>query len=229
MQHNSNGDPVASYVGTNMTEHSSRGANAIEIRIEEISQLFHTLDPFPFRERDLDKDAEEFIVGWARELPMDQPLRIVVHLPEAHALEPEVDELRGALTRYFDYRARVIALELNELVRIGRRALAIGLTVLTFAVIAGHAAAAGLKPHPIGRVIEESLTIFGWVANWRPIEIFLYDWWPIVRRRKLYQRLSAAEVDLKPYKTVNSKPCQDRDSARAGGTATSASKSISMA
>jgi hypothetical protein len=26
-------------------------------------------------------------------------------------------------------------------------------------------------------VIEESLLIFGWVANWRPIEIFLSDWW----------------------------------------------------
>jgi hypothetical protein len=53
---------------------------------------------------------------------------------------------------------------------------------------------------PIGRVIEESLLIFGWVANWRPIEVFLYDWWPIVRRRNLYQRLSAAHVKLRPYR-----------------------------
>jgi hypothetical protein len=45
-----------------MSERSPIGANAIEIRIEEISQIFHTLDPFPFRKRDLDKDAEEFIV-----------------------------------------------------------------------------------------------------------------------------------------------------------------------
>jgi hypothetical protein len=60
-------------------------------------------------------------------------------------------------------------------------------------------AAANLTPRPLGRVIEESLTIFGWVANWRPIEIFLYDWWPIVRRRNLYQRLSAAQVELRPY------------------------------
>jgi len=182
-----------------MSERSPIGANAIEIRIEDISQLFHTLDPFPFRERDLDNDAEEFIVGWARELPMDQPLRIVVHLPEAYASKPEADELPGALTRYFDYRAQIIALELNELFRIGRRALAIGLTVLSFCVIAGQAAAASLTP-PIGRVIQESLMLFGWVANWRPVEIFLYDWWPIVRRRNLYQRLSAAEVDLRPYK-----------------------------
>ena len=174
-------------------------ANAIEIRIEKIAQLFHSLDPFPFREKDLDNDAEEFIVGWARELPPDKPLRIVVHLPETQASTPEAHELSAALAQYFDYRARVIALDLNELFRVGRRAMAIGLTVLFFSVVTGQTIGS-LAPSPIGRVIEESLLIFGWVANWRPIEIFLYDWWPIVRRGNLYQRLSAAHVELRPYK-----------------------------
>jgi len=58
-----------------MGEQPTTAANAIELRIEEISQLFHTLDPFPFREKDLDADAEEFIVSWARELPPDQALK----------------------------------------------------------------------------------------------------------------------------------------------------------
>jgi len=146
----------------------------------------------------LDKDAEEFIVSWARELPTDQPLRVVVHLPEAQASTPEAHELGAAITRYFGYRARVIALDLKELFRVGRRALVIGFTVLCFSVITSQMVAASLTPRPIGRVIEESLVIFGWVANWRPIEIFLYDWWPIVRRRNLYQRLSRAQVKLRP-------------------------------
>jgi hypothetical protein len=100
----------------------------------------------------------------------------------------------------FCYRARIIELDPSELFRVGRRAMAIGLTVLSFSVITGQTAAATFAPSPIGRVIEECLRIFGWVANWRPIEIFLYDWWPIVRRRNLYQRLSAARVELRPYK-----------------------------
>jgi hypothetical protein len=170
-----------------MAEQAPTADNAIELRIEEISQLFHTLDPFPFREKDLDADAEEFIVSWARELPSNQPLRIV-------------RELNAALTRYFNYRARVSSRELKELFRIGRRALAIGLTVLSLCVIASQTVAARMTSHPLGRFLDESLTIFGWVANWRPIEIFLYDWWPIVRRRNLYRRLSAAQVELKPYK-----------------------------
>jgi hypothetical protein len=183
-----------------MAEQAPTADNAIELRIEEISQLFHTLDPFPFREKDLDADAEEFIVSWARELPSNQPLRIVVHLPDTQASRPDARELNAALTRYFNYRARVSSRELKELFRIGRRALAIGLTALSLCVIASQTVAARMTSHPLDRFLDESLTIFGWVANWRPIEIFLYDWWPIVRRRNLYRRLSAAQVELKPYK-----------------------------
>jgi hypothetical protein len=51
-------------------------AQPIEIRVDEVSQLFNTLDPLPFHERDLDSDAEEYIVGWAREIAHQGELSI---------------------------------------------------------------------------------------------------------------------------------------------------------
>ena len=47
-------------------------------------------------------------------------------------------------------------------------------------------------------ILAEGLVIVGWVANWRPIEIFLYEWWPILRKRRIYQRLAIAEVEIVP-------------------------------
>ena len=38
------------------------------------------MDPSPFHERDLDDDAEEFIVGWAQEFPRRDPVSLVVHV-----------------------------------------------------------------------------------------------------------------------------------------------------
>jgi hypothetical protein len=114
-----------------MSEQEPPIAGSIEIRISEIAQLFNSLDPFPFRERDLDVAAEEFIVSWARELPTDQPIRIVVHLPRSQALTSEAHELGPAITGYFSQRAQATALDLRELFRVGRRALVIGLAVLT--------------------------------------------------------------------------------------------------
>jgi hypothetical protein len=56
-----------------------------------------------------------------------------------------------------------------------------------------------LVEFPFGSLLRQSFLILGWVANWRPLEIFLYDWWPLARRRDMYRRLSAATVEIKPY------------------------------
>ena len=52
------------------------GSRAIEVRVAELRQLFNAIDPSPFRERDLDPNAEQFIVDWARDLPRDAPLAL---------------------------------------------------------------------------------------------------------------------------------------------------------
>lgn len=179
--------------------------NMIEIRVNEIAQLFHTLDPFPFRERDLDREAEEYIVGWARELPANRPFRIVIHFPQDEAQTKAAGELREAFGRYFSGRVDVIQGDLNELFRIGRRSLAIGVAILFLCLFSAQLAAGYLGDAPFRRIIEESFLILGWVANWRPLEIFLYDWWPIARRRDLYRELAAAAIEPKPYPVVTTK------------------------
>ena len=40
------------------------------------------------------------------------------------------------------------------------------------------------------------LQIVGWVAMWRPLEIFLYDWWPVRNDRLLMDRLARMKVQL---------------------------------
>ena len=171
----------------------------IEVRVDEISQLFDYLDPFPFRERDLDKDAEEYIVGWARELPRREAIKILVHLPKSEAETRQAAELPEALTRYFRYRADSAKWDLNELFRIGRRSMMIGICVLAACLLLGQIITGRVGTGYPARFLEESLVILGWVANWKPIEVFLYDWLPLKRRLDLYQRLSKASVDLKPY------------------------------
>lgn len=173
--------------------------NTIELRVREIAQLFHTLDPFPFRERDLDAEVEDYIVGWAGELRSKEPIRIVVHIPSAEATTKRANEIEAALQHYFEYRAQVLEREFKELMRVGRLSMLVGLGVFIICLTASHLAARYLGGTSFGNWVEQSFLILGWVANWRPLEIFLYDWWPIVRRRRLYRRLAAARVDLKTY------------------------------
>lgn len=40
------------------------GSQVIEVRVAELRNLFNSIDPSPFVERDLDPRAEDFIVEW---------------------------------------------------------------------------------------------------------------------------------------------------------------------
>jgi len=42
-----------------------------------------------------------------------------------------------------------------------------------------------------------SLSIAGWVAMWRPMELFLYGWWPIRGEARLYDRLAVMPVRIR--------------------------------
>jgi hypothetical protein len=84
---------------------SAATENLIEIRVNDIAQLFHTLDPFPFRDRDLADEAEDYIVSWAREMPSNRPFKIVVHIPDTETQERASRDLVEAFNRYFAARA----------------------------------------------------------------------------------------------------------------------------
>jgi hypothetical protein len=60
----------------------------IALRVGELRQLFNSIDPSPFRERDLDPQAEQFIVDWAREASRTAAPAIVVHLDRSAGIGP---------------------------------------------------------------------------------------------------------------------------------------------
>ena len=53
------------------------------------------------------------------------------------------------------------------------------------------------RPGGLPNFLTQSLTIGGWVAMWRPMEIYLYSWWPIRRRGKILEKLSQMPIEVK--------------------------------
>jgi hypothetical protein len=171
----------------------SRTDGRIELTLRDGAQLFNTLDPFPFHEKDLSADAERFIVEWAQELPKDQPIEILIDLPSGGGKGNTAQDLATAIAGWFTARARSETRAMQALFRDARLAFAIGVAVLggcLFVAWRLSESAGG----PFGRVLQESFVIVGWVVIWRPAEMVLYDWLPMLRRRTLYRRLAAAKV-----------------------------------
>jgi hypothetical protein len=176
---------------------NSAGKSAkIHLKLRELNQLFNSLDPSPFLDRDLDADAEEFIVSSAREAHGSQAFELVVHLGTAP--EPaRAAETPAAVQHYFATRAELKRRELRLLLRRGQTALAIGLAFLVSCLLLANGAA-GLAQPTLAKVLGEGLTIVGWVAMWKPLEIFLYDWWPVRAEWRDYRRLARMPVKLVP-------------------------------
>lgn len=172
----------------------------IEVHVAELNQLFNAIDPAPFRQRDLDPDAEDFIVGWAREVPADAPLALVVHLDRPAGLPEEPAILRDAIREFFGQRAEAARRRLRQLFRRGRTSLVIGIAFLAVSLLLGDIVARLLGERRVGAILRESFVIGGWVAMWRPMEVFLYDRWPIRADARLADKLSAMPVRIS-YKT----------------------------
>ena len=173
----------------------------IEVHVADLRQLFNSFDPTPFRKRDLDPQAEEFIAGWARELHPDRPVGLVVHVDRDMPSEDQVKTLNEAVREYFAERAVQSRRQLRQLFRVGRTSLVIGLVFLAATILLGDLIASLLKDTRFAGVARESLLIGGWVAMWRPIEVFLYDWWPIRAEARLMDRLSAMVVRVIPSRS----------------------------
>ena len=172
-------------------------AKIIEVRVPELRRLFNSMDPAPFRSRDLDPSAEEFIVSAGKELPRDAVLGLLVHLERPAGLPNEAEVLREALHQFFGAQATLTRRRLKELFRRGRISLLIGLAFLGAAIGAHELIESWTHPSGFMTVLRESLVIGGWVAMWRPIEVFLYDWWPIRAEARLYDRLAAMPVAIR--------------------------------
>ena len=171
----------------------------IELNLRDVNQLFNTMDPSPFNERDLDHDAEEFIVSWARELPLADPLVLVVHLAALPQDRDAQAMIQEAIHHYFTYRLELSQLEFRHLMQDGRKSLLIGVAFLAACLTMGNVLV-GAANGTFSAIEKEGLTIAGWVAMWRPMEIYLYDWWPLRRRGKILRKLSRMAVEVRKRK-----------------------------
>ena len=171
------------------------GRFCVDIRIKTSRQLFDGRDPAPFRERDLDERAVEYLVGAVEELPRRALLKLVFWISVEPAPQLSDDTLIEAVRAHFRYEEEQLDRRLRLHIQRGQLFLLVGVVVLIIFLTLAELTNAV----PVGRVrqiLREGLVITGWVAMWRPLEVLFYDWWPLVQDRKLRRRLREAVMEV---------------------------------
>lgn len=170
--------------------------SCIDLNVRHSRQLFDGRDPAPFRERDLDEDVVEYLLAAAQEIPRKQPLKIVVTISEEPEPHLAAEILVEAVREHFMHERGQIRRRLGEHVRRGRMFLSIGLAMLVVFLTLAELTSS-LPAGPLRDILREGLVITGWVAMWRPLEVLLYDWWPLVDERRQVSRILEAVVSIR--------------------------------
>ena len=171
-------------------------AAVIEVHLRELSQIFDSLDPSPFFEKDLDPKAEEYIVDSLRQLPAGSVNTLLIHLDESARPSESEEAIGKSIREHFSRRASHCRRQLHQLLRRGLISLMTGIVFLGVVLAVSEAIGGMLGEGPLAQLIHQGLLIIGWVAMWRPLEIFLYDWWPIVGERRHHEALSRIQVRI---------------------------------
>ncbi|MDD2439747.1 MAG: hypothetical protein PHD41_06000 [Methanosarcinaceae archaeon] len=170
----------------------------IEIEVRNIWQIYNSFDPSPFPEKELEISAEQYIFDAVEELPFKTQLEMIFHLP-SHTCPPEVESsLAKAVKKHFAYKTALAKTEMKRLLTRGRWDFLIGSFFLTACIVFSELLSR-FEPNLTTTLFSEGLLIIGWVAMWQPVNTFLYDWWPIRKRRKIYEKI--VEMDIFVRKT----------------------------
>src|ERR1043166_615163 len=92
----------------------------VSVHVRDLAQLFNSLDPSPFWDRDLDRDAATFIEEEFAEKRTDASWYLDVHV---HAGESLTGELQKAVKNYYTRLAGSMQSRVREHIRLGQLGL----------------------------------------------------------------------------------------------------------
>jgi hypothetical protein len=176
---------------------TDHGVVVIELVLRDVMQLFNSLDPSPFHEKDLDKDAEQYIYDVVDDIPMKDPVKMVIYLPEQSITEQTKESIILGIHNHFSYRSGVADRDLKKLFLRGRIVLLVAAVCLLICLL-GRQELATLPQDITVRMAAEALLVFGWVTMWEPVYIFIYGWWPIIHRRRIHDKIRTMDVEVLP-------------------------------
>lgn len=169
------------------------GTEEIKLQLLNINELLRSPVSL-YRKRTLKTDAEEFIVEEAEALPRKAVINMKVHLALSEVKHK--DDIAPAIHRHFCYRREQSQKEFKRIFQYGWRILFIALGLLGVIYSLTEFTLHLIPDNRFVLFIRESFIILGWVALWRPLELLLYDWYPVKTDINLYYRLEHSNVQV---------------------------------
>ena len=170
----------------------------LDLELADAGQLVELHAAWPSYRGCLRPAAEAAIIDWARRQPKDEPLGILVRLPPSAMEEAERIRLPEAVTARFQRLAEEQAYTAKEFLADARISAAIGFAIAAASLLTVWTLYSSYQGSMTARAIRDTLSILGWIAAWKPLEMLVHERRPILRRLRLLRRLAQARVRVVP-------------------------------
>jgi hypothetical protein len=170
----------------------------IEICLDDINHLFSAPETDYFAEKPVYYSGLDTAVIEIRKAGRRSEHRLVILLP-AEKISPELHEAaRRALAYYCAHKIEESRREVSLLRREGFEALQTGLVFMAVCLsVSLYVSKQIWIPELIQTFVGQGLSVVAWVSMWKPIDIFLYQWWPHWQTRFVFDKIRKSELVIR--------------------------------
>lgn len=173
------------------------GRAQIEFQFKALGQLIDINDPSPLPEKELTDVAEDAIYTYTNKVGYRKPLNIVVRVPPSGGESPNTaTSIPHAIRSHFTKRLNELMVERDISLREGK--VSFSLTALTaiatFWILWFYEVYSSSFFYLL---LTGLVVIINWVMVWDTYEYFVYDWRLAWRKRRIYTKISQADVTVR--------------------------------
>lgn len=171
-------------------------AHEVRLELQRLDDLFVEPHFGPLEGRAEEESGLARLANQLRPLP-PAPVSVRIVLPASERIPDLEPRCRAALRAVLDRRIERNGNDARSLRHEGYATLWRGLLFLALCLLASRTMAeVHLAPGFIERFLDEGFVIAGWVALWYPLDVLLYQRWPLARERRLYERLRDMQLEF---------------------------------
>lgn len=180
---------------------AAEGADTLTIQLSDIYNFFQTHEVDPFLGDNIEESGIDQLMDMLKVRPRTAgPVRrVTIRLPAEKVTPDLAARTQAAITAYCRAQIRLADQKKRDIFIQARRAVPVGFLFWGCCLLLSVGSEA-LFGHEelLGRVFSEGFIITGWVGLWHPAELVLFDWRPYAREIRLYERISAMKVEIRP-------------------------------
>jgi hypothetical protein len=172
------------------------GGAQIEFQFKVIDQLIDTNDPSPLSEKELTQVAEDAIYTYTDKVGHRKPVSLVVRVPQPAEFPDFAASIPHAIRSHFTKRLNDLWIDRSISLREGK--VSLSLTLLTaFATFWILWFYLEYSSSFFYLLLTGLVIIINWVMVWDTYEYFVYDWRIAWRKRRIYAKISQADVEIR--------------------------------